>query len=76
MIFGRTKLIICASKAKKYQESFANVHLSASHQYPDQNNKKRISESGKFRKKKLDVEKFDVGDRLKRVLTKFEAEWS
>ena len=76
MIFGRTELIICASKAKNDQESFAEVHLSVSHQYPDQNNKKRISESGKFREKKLDVEKLNVGDRLKRVLTKFEAERS
>ena len=49
MIFGRTELIIGASKAKNDQESFAEVHLSVAHQNPDQNSKKQNSESGKIR---------------------------
>ena len=53
MIFGRTELIIGASKAKNDQESFAEVHLSVSHQTPDQNSKKQNSESEKFRKKNV-----------------------
>jgi len=57
MIFGRTELIIGASKAKNDQESFAEVHLSASHQNPDQNSKKQNSESEKIRIFFSDVEK-------------------
>ena len=65
MIFGRTELIIGPSKAKNGQESFAEVHLSVSHQNPDQNSKKQNSESGKIWYFLFDVEKLNVGDRLK-----------
>ena len=49
MIFGRTELIIGASKAKNDQESFAEVHLSVSHKNPNQNSKKQNLESEKIR---------------------------
>ena len=65
MFFGRTELIIGPSKAKNDQESFAEVHLSVSHQNPDQNSKKQISETGKSVFCFFDVEKPNVGDRLK-----------
>ena len=42
MIFGRTELIIGPSKEKNDQESFAEVHLSVSHQNPDQNCKNKL----------------------------------
>ena len=77
MIFGRTEVIIGASKAKNCEESFAEVRLCVSPQKPSKINEKQVFETGKTsRKKNSGIEKSNVGNRLKRVFPKFEAERS
>ena len=71
-IFNRTELRIGISKAKNCQESFAEVHFCMAPQKPDNNAEKPNSNFRKIEKQKFGVEKLNDGDRLTRVLPKFQ----
>ena len=72
MIFGRTDLIIGQSKAKFCEESAGDVRFCVAPQKPGKNVEKRMFETNKFGEQFFfDVEKRDVGNRLKSVCAKF-----
>ena len=73
VIFGRTDLRISLSGAKFDAEADFDVRLAVAPPKPDQIMEKLIFRSEKFAEKNFDAEKRNVGDRLKRVLAKFEA---
>ena len=74
MVFGRTELIISASKAKFDVEADGEVHLRLNSQKPDEKRKKLFFSDRQISQNKIfGVEKWNVGDGLKRVLAKFEA---
>ena len=72
MFFGRTDLVLGASKATYCEELDFDTRFDVAPQDPAKNTKAQISETGKIRKKSLGFEKSNVGDRLKCVLPKFE----
>ena len=77
MIFGRTELIISASKAKNYEESFGELRFCVAAQKPGKNHEKRLFETDqKMSTKKFGAEKSNVGNRLKRVFPEFQADRS
>ena len=77
MNFGRTEVIIGASKAKFCRESFGEVRFCVAPQKPGKNRGKLVFETSKMSNKKmLGVEKSNVGNRLKRVFPNFQAERS
>ena len=76
MNFGRTEVIIGASKAKFCRESFGEVRFCVAPQKPGKNRGKLVFETKKCRTKFFGVEKSNVGNRLKRVFPNFQAEWS
>ena len=63
--FDRTELILGASKAKYCEELDFETRFYVAPQDPAKNTKARIFETGQIRKKKFDLEKSNVGDRLK-----------
>ena len=71
MIFSRTDLRICVSRAKNCKESDSDVHFCAAPPKPAKKTEKQKKLIGKNHKKKFDVEKLNVGNRLKRDLAKF-----
>ena len=71
MIFSRTDLRICVSRAKNCEESASDVHFCVTPQELAKKNEKRIFETENIAICFLDVEKSNVGNRLKRVLPKF-----
>ena len=77
MNISRTELIISASRAKNCEESDFEVHFDVAPQKPRKNAEKRA-----FRYHKncetifVGVEKLKLGNCLKRVLAKFQAERS
>ena len=74
MIFGRTDLRKGESRAKFDAEPDFDVRLAVAPPKPDQIMEKLIFRSENFAEnKKIDAEKRNVRDRLKRVLAKFEA---
>ena len=74
MFFGRTNLRIGVSGAKFDAESDFEVRFAVAPQEAGQNSEKLIFRSKIFADLFLaDVEKWNVGDCLKRVLAKFEA---
>ena len=75
-ILGCTDLRISVSRAKFDAESDFEVHLAVAPQKPKQNNEKLIFRSKFSSKKNFDVEKWNVGVRLKRVFPKFRADRS
>ena len=77
MIFGRTDLRKGVSGAKFDGEADFEVRSAVALQKPGQNNEKLKFRSEIFAEQKnFGVEKWNVGDRLKRVLAKFEADRS
>ena len=60
MIFGRTELIISASKAKNYEESFGELRFCVAAQKPGKNHEKRLFETDqkmstkKIRRRKIE----------------------
>ena len=73
MIFGRTQLILGLSEAKNCKEAAGDARFHPNSPKRDKKPEKRNAETEKFRKKKLGVEKSNVGNHLKRVLAKFRA---
>ena len=72
MIFSRTDLRIGLSRAKNCKESDCDVHFCVAPPKPVKKAEKLFFfNRKKSRKKNVDVEKLDVGNRLKRVLAKF-----
>ena len=59
-IFGRTELILGASKAKYCEELDFEARFYVTPQIPDKNTEKRISETEKIRKKKVRVSKNEM----------------
>ena len=59
-IFGRTELILGASKAKYSEELDFETRFYVTPQIPDKNTEKRISETEKIRKKKVRVSKNEM----------------
>ena len=55
--FGRTELILGASKAKYCEELDFEVHFHVAPPNPDKNTEKRISETEKYPEKKVRVSK-------------------
>ena len=77
MNFGRTEVIIGASKAKICRESFGEVRFCVAPQKPGKNQEKLVFETTKNVEQKLfGVEKSNVGNRLKRIFPNFQAERS
>ena len=77
MNFGRTEVIIGASKAKFCRESFGEVRFCVAPQKPGKNRGKLVFETKtNVEQKTFDVEKSNVGNRLKRVFPNFQAERS
>ena len=77
MNFGRTEVIIGASKAKFCRESFGEVRFCVAPQKPGKNWEKLVFETSKNVEQQIfGVEKSNVGNRLKRVFPNFQAEWS
>ena len=76
MNFGRTEVIIGASKAKFCRESFGEVRFCVAPQKPGKNMEKLVFETKKYRTTNFGVEKSNVGNRLKRVFPNFQAERS
>ena len=76
MNFGRTEVIIGASKAKFCRESFGEVRFCVAPQKPGKNMGKLVFETKMSNKKLFGVEKSNVGNRLKRVFPNFQAERS
>ena len=73
--FGRTELIIGPSRAKNCQEDDLEVRFSLEAPKPCQKGEKRPPRPKKSRRKKFfSAENWIDGDRLKRVLAKFEAD--
>ena len=72
MIFSRTDLRIGVSRAKNCKESDCDVHFCVAPPKPAKKaeKQKKLTEQ-KLRKHFFDVEKLNVGNRLKRVLAKF-----
>ena len=74
MIFGLTDLRKGVSGAKFDGQADFKIRLALAPPKPGQNSKKLKFRSENFAKRILGgVEKWNVGDRLKRVLAKFEA---
>ena len=73
---GRTEMIIGVSGAKLLEEADFDVQKWLAHQKHSQTCEKLISERKTNPEKKSDVKKRNVGNRLKRVLAKFQAERS
>ena len=72
MIFSRTDLRIGLSRAKNCKESDCDVHFCVAPPKPVKKTEKLIFfDQKKSQKKMFDVEKLNVGNRLKRVLAKF-----
>ena len=76
MIFGRTNLIIGQSKAKNCKESDGDVGIDVAPQKPSKNVKNMCPRPKFCDKKKIDVEKRNVGNRPKRVFAKFRGDRS
>ena len=77
MNFGRTEVIIGASKAKFCRESFGEVRFCVAPQKPGKNRGKLVFETSKNVEQQIfGVEKSNVGNRLKRVFPNFQAERS
>ena len=76
MNFGRTEVIIGASKAKFCRESFGEVRFCVAPQKPGKNKGKLVFEKKNVERKFFGVEKSNVGNRLKRVFPNFQAERS
>ena len=77
MNFGRTEVILGASKAKFCRESFGEVRFCVAPQKPGKNDERRtFSDRKKITKTFFGVEKSNVGNRLKRVFPNFQAERS
>ena len=76
MIFSRTKLRISLSKAKNCEEADFDVQKAVAPPKLAKKAEKQKKCPKNFRKKFLGVEKLGLGNRLKRVLTKFEADRS
>ena len=72
MIFSRTELRICVSRAKNCEESDSDVHFCVAPPKPAKKaeKQKKLTETNR-EKKIIDVEKLNVGNRLKHVLAKF-----
>ena len=72
MIFSRTDLRIGVSKTKTCEESDSDVHFCVAPPKPAKKAEQQKNMTEKISNKKLfDVEKLNVGNRLKRVLAKF-----
>ena len=72
MIFSRTDLRIGLSRAKNCKESDCDVHFCVAPPKPAKKTKKQFFlPKKKSQKQKIDVEKLNVGNRLKCVLAKF-----
>ena len=72
MIFSRTDLRIGVSRAKNCKESDCDVHFCVAPPKPAKKTEKQKKLTEKIAKKNVfDVEKLNVGNRLKRVLAKF-----
>ena len=77
MNFGRTQVIIGASKAKFCRDSFGEVRFCVAPQKPGKNKEKLVFETTKnVEQKFVGVEKSNVGHRLKRVFPNFQVERS
>ena len=74
MNFGRTEVIIGASKAIFCRESFGEVRFCVAPQKPGKNREKLVVETNKdVEQKTFGVETSNVGNRLKRVSPNFQA---
>ena len=74
MIFSRTDLRIGVSRAKNCEESASNVHFCVAPPKPAKKaeKQKNLTENNRETFFRVDdVEKLNVGNRLKRVLAKF-----
>ena len=72
MIFSRTDLRIGVSRAKNCKESDCDVHFCVAPPKPVKKTEKLFFfDREKSQKKIFDIEKLNVGNRLKRVLAKF-----
>ena len=76
MNFGRTEVIIGASKAKFCRESFGEVNFCDAPQKPGKNKGKLVFETRQNRTFFFWRRKSNVGNRLKRVFPNFQAERS
>ena len=72
-IFGRTELIIGASRAKNCDEIDGEVRFSIDPPKPAQKGVKRFLRPKNLAEKNFLTENWIDGDRLKRVLAKFRA---
>ena len=71
MIFSRTELRIYISRAKNCEESDSDVHFCVAPPKPAKKVEKQfLFLTEKSQKKCFDVEKLNIGNRLKRVLAK------
>ena len=71
MIFSRTDLRIGVSRAKNCKESDCDVHFCVAPPKLVKKNEKQKFLTEQIAKKCLNVEKLNVGNRLKRGLAKF-----